>query len=833
MPVTEQSPVNTYTANGSTTVFPFAFLVLNADDLVVTVDGDEIAQGIDYSIAGLGASDGGAVTLVIAPTNGQTVMVFRRSRLRRLRDYQTNGDLLADELDKDVDALWMALQEQYAGLFGSTPTPGDAVALRGELVNPNSDVQGAGLVAFNAARNYPANTIGAAIKALEGGTGSGAYASVFDFMSAAEIASVVARDNLVDVTAAIQAALDATANESLFFPAGIYKTTAQLTVSNAGVSLILDDNAVIQYVVASYVAIRFLGANCTLTGGAFVGLAAWDGANVLPTYGAVWISGDNFQARGVRLENIRKIGFWFKDVVDGSVQDCDIIGNYPTGSWTGVETGHFGVLLDPSAGTSGGNFTANGNRIKTCVQGVFGGNYGTGGRINGLNVAGNLFESCWNHGVYTATADGAVVTGNTFNRCQIPVACTGSYNTVTGNTMYTSVATAGDQRDLTGIQIRDSRGSVVTGNTIKGVVDPSASVLIDIINLDGSTAIEDNVVANNTIHVTAGSVTHAIRVEGNTVVSRNNRVTGNVIAAPGNTSNGLIAVGGAGGSSNNVVAGNTIRASNGLFGIVLANQQGSAVTDNLVEISFDAGGASVYSVVTLVSSSRCTVSDNITTCPAGFGANITAWGYRELTSASKHRVSRNIDQTDKTKLVGYVNVTPINSSEMLLDDAGVGAPLMHAQHGSRWVRTDGTGAAARVYVKESGITNSGWVPESQWGNYFPTFSAGTNITSNTPKLTRFFRVGQEVFVSGSIQIQATTAGSVFSFKLTLPTAAGFSFPSNDTVTGVFAGGQLDQSGIVRNEVADTANAIFEGIASSALAAAPHNLYFNFSYLLQV
>jgi hypothetical protein len=71
--------------------------------------------------------------------------------------------------------------------------------------------------------------------------------------------------------------------------------------------------------------------------------------------------------------------------------------------------------------------------------------------------------SCWNHGVYTNTADGAAITGNTFNRCQIPVACSGSYNSVTGNTMYTSVAVVGDQRDLTGIQIRDSRGSVVTG----------------------------------------------------------------------------------------------------------------------------------------------------------------------------------------------------------------------------------------------------------------------------------------------------------------------------------------------------------------------------------
>jgi hypothetical protein len=70
---------------------------------------------------------------------------------------------------------------------------------------------------------------------------NGIYANVFDFMTAAQIADVQARTTTLDVTAAVQAALDS--NQAVYFPAGIYKITATLTGKNCRLLGELADNA--------------------------------------------------------------------------------------------------------------------------------------------------------------------------------------------------------------------------------------------------------------------------------------------------------------------------------------------------------------------------------------------------------------------------------------------------------------------------------------------------------------------------------------------------------------------------------------------------------------
>lgn len=62
--------------------------------------------------------------------------------------------------------------------------------------------------------------------------------SAFDFMTAAQIADVLTNALTLDVTAAIQAALNTLPNGGeIFFPAGSYKITSALTVAGAGVSV--------------------------------------------------------------------------------------------------------------------------------------------------------------------------------------------------------------------------------------------------------------------------------------------------------------------------------------------------------------------------------------------------------------------------------------------------------------------------------------------------------------------------------------------------------------------------------------------------------------------
>lgn len=127
MSVPNQTPYNIYTANGLTTVFAYEFYLISASDIQVTINGNEVTSG--YTVSGVGNTNGGEVTFLTAPANGATVILERVTPTYRLTDYQDNGDLLADTVNKDFDRLWMAIQRAfiYLGvaltrpLFGGGP----------------------------------------------------------------------------------------------------------------------------------------------------------------------------------------------------------------------------------------------------------------------------------------------------------------------------------------------------------------------------------------------------------------------------------------------------------------------------------------------------------------------------------------------------------------------------------------------------------------------------------------------------------------------------------------------------------------------------------------
>ncbi|MFZ8819998.1 phage tail fiber protein, partial [Klebsiella michiganensis] len=127
MSVPNQTPYNIYTANGLTTVFAYEFYLISASDIQVTINGNEVTSG--YTVSGVGNTNGGEVTFITAPSNGATVIFERVTPTYRLTDYQDNGDLLADTVNKDFDRLWMAIQRAfiYLGvaltrpLFGGGP----------------------------------------------------------------------------------------------------------------------------------------------------------------------------------------------------------------------------------------------------------------------------------------------------------------------------------------------------------------------------------------------------------------------------------------------------------------------------------------------------------------------------------------------------------------------------------------------------------------------------------------------------------------------------------------------------------------------------------------
>ncbi|HBT2393907.1 phage tail fiber domain-containing protein [Klebsiella pneumoniae] len=114
MSVPNQTPYNIYTANGLTTVFAYEFYLISASDIQVTINGNEVTSG--YTVSGVGNQDGGEVTFQTPPADGALVMLERVVPTYRLTDYQDNGDLLADTVNKDFDRIWMAIQRVFINL---------------------------------------------------------------------------------------------------------------------------------------------------------------------------------------------------------------------------------------------------------------------------------------------------------------------------------------------------------------------------------------------------------------------------------------------------------------------------------------------------------------------------------------------------------------------------------------------------------------------------------------------------------------------------------------------------------------------------------------------
>ncbi len=165
MSVTETTPVHAFNANGVTTVFNFLFQVLDSSDLRVQVDGQDKIVGSEYTVSGVGNSDGGNVTFLTAPPNGARVVVFRDSALARKTDYQDNGDFRAATVNSDFDRIWLALQEMLYGIqLAPTLRPGSALA--GAITLPDP---GAG-------KYLRWNLAGTALEAVEGtGTSPGDF----------------------------------------------------------------------------------------------------------------------------------------------------------------------------------------------------------------------------------------------------------------------------------------------------------------------------------------------------------------------------------------------------------------------------------------------------------------------------------------------------------------------------------------------------------------------------------------------------------------------------------------------------------------------------------
>lgn len=273
MTVPAQTASQVSTANGVTTVFPYNFRILDQDDLLVQVDGVTMTVGADYTVSGVGVAGGGNVTFAVAPADQATVLRKRNMAYRREEDYQSGGDLISTEVNRDYDAAVMMIQQldeaiarslrvraEYVGLVSTELPPpeegsllgwqADAVVNLGSTFGPadltlRSDVastasgKGASLV------GYVARGTGAVARTQE--DVNRARVDALDYFTEAERALVYA-GTLADFSASIQKAIDyaetfsGTGGACVHFPAGKYGYTA-LTVEANNVILKADGEA--------------------------------------------------------------------------------------------------------------------------------------------------------------------------------------------------------------------------------------------------------------------------------------------------------------------------------------------------------------------------------------------------------------------------------------------------------------------------------------------------------------------------------------------------------------------------------------------------------------
>ncbi len=104
-----------YTGNGVTTGFSTSFPFLDAEHLVVTVDGALRYLTTHYTVTG-GNGSVGTVTLLTAPASASAVRVSRSVPLTQLTDYQRNDSFPAESHERALDKLTQIDQQIQAEL---------------------------------------------------------------------------------------------------------------------------------------------------------------------------------------------------------------------------------------------------------------------------------------------------------------------------------------------------------------------------------------------------------------------------------------------------------------------------------------------------------------------------------------------------------------------------------------------------------------------------------------------------------------------------------------------------------------------------------------------
>lgn len=114
--VSDNTPLDQFTATGGQTIFPYTFFLETAAGLNVFVNDVLQTLTTDYTVGALLDDNGGDCTFVVGLTVGDKVSLSRSTILERQSDFTTAGDFKADVLDLELTRTIVMVQDVSHGL---------------------------------------------------------------------------------------------------------------------------------------------------------------------------------------------------------------------------------------------------------------------------------------------------------------------------------------------------------------------------------------------------------------------------------------------------------------------------------------------------------------------------------------------------------------------------------------------------------------------------------------------------------------------------------------------------------------------------------------------
>lgn len=252
-----------YTAVGAQTAFDYDFPIFDQADLVVlqTVKLTGLTSTLTitthYTLSGVGAENGGTVTLVAGAAADDIITIERNVPFARSTDFQARGSYEASAINRELDLMAMMLQQLGRDRDRGFRIPKQDPIAALDLL-PDVDGRKGKVLGFDAdgqpfmgptiddilttiATAFNTGSSAAAVTYLPAGVGAVARTvqdklreavSVLDFIPPSEHAAIMDGTSTFDTTTGFQAAID---TGNYVVPQGKYKITSTLTVTGGKV----------------------------------------------------------------------------------------------------------------------------------------------------------------------------------------------------------------------------------------------------------------------------------------------------------------------------------------------------------------------------------------------------------------------------------------------------------------------------------------------------------------------------------------------------------------------------------------------------------------------